>query len=127
MIEVFVGYGSPMRDADPDDRPEILDDDRLSDDYPPEQPLGVEKRGTTPRESQTSEPFDERIQRSRPEQPLVDDSGTGRLVSPDEGVRPDDEAQALARSVDRVPADDIPVGQRAAADRTVHETPLERG
>jgi hypothetical protein len=46
---------------------EALDDDKLPDDYPPDQPLGVDEYGTTAAEERWDEPIEERLEREVPE------------------------------------------------------------
>ena len=53
--------------ADEDEQSEILDDDRLGGDYPPDEPLGVDEYGLTAAEQQVDEPLDERVRREEPE------------------------------------------------------------
>jgi hypothetical protein len=48
-----------------DDRSELLDDDALSAEYPPERPLGVNQYGTTAQEERVDEPLDERRRREQ--------------------------------------------------------------
>jgi len=42
---------------------EALDDDQLTDEYPPEEPLGVDEYGVTDRETAIPEPLDEFVTR----------------------------------------------------------------
>lgn len=81
--------------ADEQDRAELLDDDKVSDDFPPEQPLAVEDFGTTPAEELYGEPLAERLAREEPEGPASAEGGV-RLVQPDEGAHTDTEASEVA-------------------------------
>lgn len=82
-----------MATDDPQDRAEALDDDRLNDEFPPEEPLGVEEYGTTPAEERYDEPHDERVLREEPDfgEGAAGDAEPPVLVDPDsvEGI-PDD-------------------------------------
>lgn len=62
--------------ADEQRKAEALDDDHIGEEYPPDEPLGVEDYGTTGAEQRIPEPLDERVLRDEPdvlpgEQPLV--------------------------------------------------------
>jgi hypothetical protein len=46
-----------------DDLSELLDEDALPPEYPPDRPLGVNQYGTTPQEERVDEPIDERVRR----------------------------------------------------------------
>lgn len=50
-----------------DEKSEVLDDDRLGDDYPPDQPQASEDYGLTGAEQRHKEPLDERIGRDEPD------------------------------------------------------------
>lgn len=49
------------------DRSELLDDDVLPPEYPPDRPLGVEEYGTTWQEERVDEPLEERVRREEPD------------------------------------------------------------
>jgi hypothetical protein len=51
-----------------DDVSELLDEDALPAEYPPDRPLGVNQYGTTPQEERVDEPLEERIRREEPEE-----------------------------------------------------------
>lgn len=51
-----------------DDRSELLDDDTLPPEYPPERPLGATQYGTTPQEERVDEPIEERVLREEDEE-----------------------------------------------------------
>lgn len=111
---------------DRDDQSENLDDDHLTGDYPPEQPLGSFDYGTTPMETRVPEPIDERVAREKPETSMVGTTDrAGRLIEPDEGTHTDVEAQAIANGIDRVAAHDRPLGDVGTDDVTVQETATE--
>lgn len=109
--------------SDPQDRAEQLDDDKIatSDDpseeleYPPDEPLAVDAYGTTPAESRWDEPLDERVDREEPE---AGPAGGMRLVSPDEGAGPDDEADAVASSASGTTGADLSAEESAVNETT---------
>jgi hypothetical protein len=101
-----------QEDAGPLEPEDTLDDrgiaEVLDEGYsPPERPVGVDEIGTTAAEQQAGETLDERLPRERPDIQVGSDDGlgdatdtdgelvdpeagdlrSGRLVSPDEGVR----------------------------------------
>lgn len=49
------------------DPSELLDDDVLPAEYPPDHPTGVDDYGTTAQEERVDEPLEERIRREEPE------------------------------------------------------------
>lgn len=49
------------------DRSELLDDDVLPPEYPPDRPLGVDEYGTTWQEERVDEPLEERVRREEPD------------------------------------------------------------
>lgn len=65
---------------------ELLDDDKLPAEYPPDEPLGVDEEELTVRGQQTDEPLEERLQREEPEvsaNDRQDDEPVGPLVAPE--------------------------------------------
>lgn len=67
-----------------DDRSELLDDDTLAPEYPPDRPLGADEYGTTHQEERVDEPLEERVRRdqsppTRADEPvlLLDETGDG--------------------------------------------------
>lgn len=56
-----------------DDRSELLDDDTLSAEYPPDRPMGVQEYGTTPQEERVDEPIEERARREQRDTDAGDD------------------------------------------------------
>ncbi|NGN95300.1 hypothetical protein G5C66_21495 [Nocardioides sp. KC13] len=91
-------------------------DDVLDEGYsPPERPRGVTVKGVTPREEREGETIDERRAQEEPEVweeakaeadadildgPVTGEVGearAGRLTSPDEGVREDDEGKLVGQ------------------------------
>jgi hypothetical protein len=109
-----------------EDLSEVLDEDKLTGEYPPDQPAGSFDYGVTPQEQRVPEPIAERVQREKPEAAMVGEEGrVGRLVAPDEGVNPDVEADAVARDVDRVPSHDLPVGDVGTGDTTTYDVATE--
>src|SRR4051794_26285419 len=79
---------------------QLLDDDVVPEEFPPEQPYGVNER-LTPRDEQGGESFEQRIRRERPDRLGEDVGRVGTLVAPggDEGI--DDEADQVATEFDR--------------------------
>lgn len=53
--------------SDPQDRAEALDADKLTDEYPPDEPMGVDEPEVTPHGESTSESFEERDERMEAE------------------------------------------------------------
>jgi hypothetical protein len=112
---------------------ELLDDDTLPPEYPPDRPYGADEYGVTAAEEEIDEPLEERVRREEPDfVPGEDDSEVGRqvsvLVEPDQGVvDADDEADAVASETDIPPgelpidADDISFG-----DETLRDVAQER-
>lgn len=88
--------------SDSQDRAEQLDDDKMAMtdtpvedlEYPPDEPMGVDAYGTTAAEERVDEPLDERVAREVPDE-ATEDAGM-RLVDPDEGAGPDEEADSVA-------------------------------
>lgn len=69
-----------------DDRSELLDQDALPPEYPPDRPLGADQYGTTPQEERIDEPLEERLRREEPEErPLVDDRPVQLLDETEDG------------------------------------------
>lgn len=113
-----------------EDLSEVLDEDKLAGggNFPPDQPVGSFDYGVTPQEQRVQEPIAERVQREKPEQSFVGEEGrVGRLVAPDEGINPDEEADAVARDVDAVAGHDLPVGDVGTGDTTTYDVATELG
>ncbi len=68
-----------------DERSEVLDDDRLPEEYPPERPLAVDDYGVTGAEQATPEPLEEYVAREVPHVTTVD-------VARERAPRPAEEA-----------------------------------
>src|SRR5438445_4318888 len=81
-----------------DEQAELLDDDVLPEEYPPEQPYGVGER-LTPAEEQGGESVEDRRRRERPDRLGADEDRVGQLVAPDEETGPDEEADEVAFEV----------------------------
>ncbi|MEV0981445.1 DUF5709 domain-containing protein [Streptomyces sp. NPDC049915] len=115
------GSNEEQEDAAPLDMQDAVGertyDDTLDEGYsPPEKPLGVTKHGTTAAEQHDGESLDQRLAQEQPDvqppagdaigdlpggegEPVDPEAGAdraGRLVAPDEGVRPDTEKDAVA-------------------------------
>lgn len=109
-----------------DDLSEVLDDDKLPGEYPPDQPMGSFDYGVTPQEQRVQEPIAERVKREKPEDAMVGEEGrVGRLVAPDEGVHEDTEGAEVATDVDRVAPHDRPVGATQTGDSTTYDVATE--
>jgi hypothetical protein len=119
---------------------ETLDDDKLSEEFPPDRPMGVDEYGVTASEELVDEPLADRVAREVPE-PLAApeddavDTSVGTLVDTDEGGRPDTEKDAVASEA-RVAdfrtggadPDDIAIGDedlRDVATERVEDTTAE--
>jgi hypothetical protein len=104
---------------DGQDRAEALDDSKVDTEFPPEEPLGVDKPGVTAIEEQADETFAERTDRAVVEDPEV----TAPVVQPYHDAQEDvvdDEAELVAEAeVDgRDPeADGVPEPAEEAALR----------
>jgi hypothetical protein len=107
---------------------QLLDDDVLPEEYPPEQPYGVNER-LTAAEEQIDEPLADRVKRERPDSLSPGrDTEVGRLVAPggDEGL--DLEDQEVASEIARQPRrDQLDPGDLGAGDSTLRDTATERG
>ena len=80
------------------DQAELLDDEVVPEEVPPERPYAVDER-LTPREEQGGESVGERSRRERPDR-LGEDAGrVGTLVAPGGDEDVDDEADEVASEV----------------------------
>ncbi|MEU3948487.1 DUF5709 domain-containing protein [Streptomyces sp. NPDC029526] len=118
------GSNEQQEDAAPLDMQDAIGertyDDMLDEGYsPPEKPLGVTKHGTTAAEQNEGESLDQRLAQEVPDasapvgdgvgdlpggegEPVDPETGTdraGRLVAPDEGLRPDRTKETVAEDV----------------------------
>jgi hypothetical protein len=86
-----------MSDVNPDASVD-LDEDEIPEEYPPEQPYGVNERLTAAEEA-IGESFEDRTRRERPDHLGEDVGRVGRLVAPggDQGI--DDEADEVAEEI----------------------------
>ncbi|WP_053912745.1 DUF5709 domain-containing protein [Streptomyces sp. TP-A0875] len=136
-----------QQDAAPLDLEDAVDerdyDATLDEGYsPPEKPLGVTRHGTTAEEQHDGESLDARLEQEVPDvaapdgdgvgdapggegepvDPEAGDARSGRLVVPDEGVRPDTTKETVADDVG------IDAGAAGAEEAAVHvvEDPTER-
>ncbi|MDP9006805.1 MAG: hypothetical protein M3N15_07820 [Actinomycetota bacterium] len=108
---------------------ELLDDDKLPAEYPPDEPLGVFEDELTVRGQQTDEPLEERVLREEPEvweqQPI--DEPVGHLVEPESGQELDLTKETVASVVDEGPhPGDLDVDDIAAGDTTTRDVATER-
>ena len=77
---------------------QVLDEDVLPEEYPPEQPYGVNER-LTPDEEQMGESFEDRTKRERPDHLGSDEGRVGTLVAPGGDVGVDDVAEEVADEI----------------------------
>jgi hypothetical protein len=106
---------------------ELLDDDVLPDEYPPERPLGVEDPGVTADHGAIGDSLAERVAREEPDvlaEP-ADAGSVGHLVEPDLGISVDDEADLVASAVDQE-LGSIAEGDLVAGDPTLRDVATER-
>ena len=104
--------------SDPQARAEALDGDKLPEEYPPYEPVGVDEAEVTPRGERTNESFEERDERMQDE-PEPDDEVVRPYTEASEDVI-DDEAQAVAEAnqEERDPASDS--APPAAEESAIH-------
>lgn len=115
-----------------EDLSEVLDEDKLGGDFPPDEPVGVFEYGVTPQEERVDEPIAERVLREEPdfdelaEGELPGEADlVGRLVAPDEGVHDDVEGTEVASAVGRISTHDLPVGDVGTGDTTTYDVATE--
>ena len=107
---------------------ELLDDDKLPEEYPPDRPLGVEDPGVTADHGAIGDSLAERVAREEPDvlpEPTSDAGAVGHLVEPDLGIAVDDEADLVASAIDEelgTTAD----GDLVAGDPTLRDVATER-
>jgi hypothetical protein len=125
-LETEARSGDATVPVSQDDKSEQLDDDKLTGDFPPDAPLGSTQYGITAQEQRIDEPIAERVAREKPETATVGQPDeAGRLVAPDEGTGPDDEAAAVASAVEGIPPHDITSGDIGIGDSTTRDTATE--
>ncbi len=115
----------------PDDEnlSELLDDDKLPPEYPPDEPLAVFDDELTVRGQQTDEPLEERVQREEPEvwEQELPDEPVGHLVEPEAELGPDLTKETVARAVGGDPAtDQLDADDLASGDSTTRDVATER-
>lgn len=115
-----------------DDLSEVLDQDKLAGDYPPDEPVGSFEYGVTPQEQRIPEAIAERAGREVPdfhERPAgsteTSEAQAGRLVAPDEGIRPDEESEMVADELDGPAPHDLPVGDVGTGDSSSYDVATE--
>jgi hypothetical protein len=107
-----------MSDAN-NESSQLLDDDVVPEEYPPEQPYGVNER-LTPEEEQVGESLEDRVKRERPDNLGSDVGRVGQLID-DGGV--DVEADLVAEEVapgmrrDQMDPGDPSAGEWMAQDK----------
>ena len=74
---------------------ELVDDDVLPEEYPPERPYGVNER-LTATEEQSGESLEERARRERPDRLSSDQDRVGRLFATGDEDGVDDEGDEIA-------------------------------
>jgi len=81
---------------DDQDQSELLDDDKLPDEYPPDEPMGVDTYGTTAAEERAGEPITEAIARENAD---YSDRGAGEPVPSVDVVEegPDEDERDVAQ------------------------------
>ena len=107
---------------------ELLDDDVLPDEYPPERPLGVEDPGVTADHGAIGDSLAERVAREEPDVvpvPSSDDGAVGTLVEPDLGLVTDVEADLVASAIEE-DLGALGVGDPTAGDETLRDVATER-
>lgn len=106
---------------------ELLDDDVLPDEYPPEHPLGVEDPGVTADHGAIGDSLAERVAREEPDVvPLPSSDGAvGILVEPDLGLATDVEADLVASAIEE-DLGALGVGDPTAGDETLRDVATER-
>jgi hypothetical protein len=106
---------------------EQLDDDELSGDFPPEQPLGVDDYGTTAAEERWEEPLAERMAREEPDTLAPPDESL-ELVQPDEGAHTDVEPDEVAAVAHAEPDERGALSEEdiASGDTTLRDVAQER-
>ena len=110
---------------------ESLDDDKLTPEYPPDRPVGVDEYGVTAAEETVPESVADREQRYQPDFDEQDEdagaqSELGPLVRPDEGAPPDAEKQEVAGERAQVRPGDISVDDQQSGDPTQRDVAQER-
>lgn len=107
---------------------ELLDDDKLPEEYPPDRPLGVEDPGVTADHGAVGDSVAERAAREEPDTmapPAEDDGAVGHLVEPDLGMSTDEEADLVGTAVDDV-AGPLADDDLVAGDDTRRDVATER-
>ena len=108
---------------------ELLDDDKLPAEYPPDRPLGVDEEELTPRGEQTDEPLKERMRREEPDVAVTGlaDDPIGPLVAPggDEGLDLTKDEVAFEAG-DRSDQDHFDADDIASGDTTTRDVATER-
>ena len=108
---------------------ELLDDDKLPAEYPPDRPLGVDEEELTARGEQTDEPLEERMRREEPDVAVTGlaDDPVAPLVAPggEEGldVTKEEVASEIGNGSDQ---DALDVSDMATGDTTTRDVATER-
>lgn len=105
--------------SDPDQPAEDLDEDRLADEYPPEEPLAAEDQGVTGLEQLGGESVEEREERTEPE--VWQRSGRRRRRDPDRTRKMG--VEEGAQPSDRTLEGDLPVAEELEDTHTGHLAP----
>jgi hypothetical protein len=109
--------------SDDPNRSEELDDDAIPEEFPPEQPYGVNER-LTAEEEQVGESLEDRIRRERPDNLGEDVGRVGTLVAPGGEGTGDDEPDEVAEEItpqarrDQLDPDDAAYGDSTLRDVT---------
>ena len=106
---------------------EALDDDELSEVYPPEHLLGADEYGTTAAEERVNEPIEQQVLRELPDHLAPAREEPPTLIATGDGSSPDDEVaheggdgRLLGLARDRIHSRRTPSAS-GAAERSVEE------
>ena len=108
---------------------ELLDDDKLPAEYPPERPLGVDDAGVTADHGAVGDTLAQRVAREEPEtvvQPSSDDGAVAHLVAPEEGSAPDTTKEAVATAVGDEDPGSLDTADLVAGSDTTRDVATER-
>lgn len=108
-----------------DNKAELLDDDVVTTDYPPERPLGVGER-PTPEEEQMGDSHARRVAREEPDVGETAEEHLGTLVAPGGDEGEDTEADEVAREAGGLAWNEISTQDReevrSAEEEAMHLT-----
>src|SRR3954467_15186571 len=120
-----VGKVGPMSDVNPDASVD-LDEDALPEEYPPEQPYGVNERLTAAEEA-VGESLEDRVKRERPDNLGQDEGRVGRLVAPGGEGTGDYEGDEVAEEIaPQARRDQLDPGDLGFGDSTLRDVTQEK-